>query len=117
VYAGLQPMTAWIAYWVLGLRPGSRLTSPLLMLFVLVVFGAGIVRSFFTPERTRRILAGQRESVALEIASWRRTGAERVDRWRDQGADDRGAAGPAGAGSGDSGIMRHSYPKEAACVR
>ena len=29
-----------------------------LMLLTLVVFGVGIVRSFFTPERTRRILAG-----------------------------------------------------------
>jgi hypothetical protein len=29
----------------------------------LVVFGVGILRSFFTPERTRRILAGKRESA------------------------------------------------------
>ena len=33
------------------------------MLLILVVFGVGIIRSYFTPERTRRILAGKRESV------------------------------------------------------
>ena len=40
-----------------------------LMLLVLVVFGVGIVRSFFTPERTRRILAGKRESVGNVLAA------------------------------------------------
>ena len=29
------------------------------MLLTLVVFGVGVVRSFFTPERTRAILAGR----------------------------------------------------------
>ncbi len=40
-----------------------------LMLLVLVVFGVGIVRSFFTPERTRNILAGRRESIGNVLAS------------------------------------------------
>ena len=35
----------------------------------MVVFGVGIVRSFFTPERTRRILAGKRETVGNVLAS------------------------------------------------
>ena len=39
------------------------------MLLTLVVFGVGIVRSFFTPERTRRILAGKRESVGNVLAA------------------------------------------------
>jgi uncharacterized protein len=39
------------------------------MLLTLVVFGVGIVRSFFTPERTRRILAGKRESAGNVLAS------------------------------------------------
>ena len=34
-----------------------------------MVFGVGIVRSFFTPERTRRILAGRRESVGNVLAA------------------------------------------------
>jgi uncharacterized membrane protein YraQ (UPF0718 family) len=39
------------------------------MLLTLVVFGVGIIRSFFTPERTRRILAGKRESLGNVLAS------------------------------------------------
>ncbi len=34
-----------------------------LLLLVAVLLGVGIVRSFFTPERTRRLLAGRRESA------------------------------------------------------
>jgi uncharacterized membrane protein YraQ (UPF0718 family) len=34
-----------------------------LMLLTLVVFCVGIIRSFFTPQRTRAILAGKRESA------------------------------------------------------
>lgn len=44
-------------------------TPKVLMLLVLVVFGVGIVRSFFTPERTRAILAGKRESVGNVLAA------------------------------------------------
>jgi uncharacterized membrane protein YraQ (UPF0718 family) len=33
------------------------------------VFGVGIVRSFFTPERTRRVLAGKREGVGSVLAA------------------------------------------------
>jgi uncharacterized protein len=40
-----------------------------LMLLTLVVFGVGIIRSFFTPERTRAILAGKRESVGNVLAA------------------------------------------------
>ncbi|MBE3109305.1 MAG: permease [Acidobacteria bacterium] len=79
MYASLQPLAAWLTYGVLGLPHGSHLASAaeffvfespkVLMLLVLVVFGVGIVRSFFTPERTRRILAGKRESVGNVLAA------------------------------------------------
>lgn len=39
------------------------------MLLTLVVFGVGIIRSFVTPERTRKILAGKRESVGNILAA------------------------------------------------
>jgi uncharacterized membrane protein YraQ (UPF0718 family) len=39
------------------------------MLLAVVVFGVGIVRSFFTPERTRRILSGRRESAGNVLAA------------------------------------------------
>jgi uncharacterized membrane protein YraQ (UPF0718 family) len=44
-------------------------TPKVLMLLTLVVFGVGILRSFFTPERTRRILAGKRESAGNVMAA------------------------------------------------
>jgi uncharacterized membrane protein YraQ (UPF0718 family) len=40
-----------------------------LMLLTVVVFGVGLIRSFFTPERTRRILAGKRESAGNVFAA------------------------------------------------
>jgi hypothetical protein len=44
-------------------------TPKVLLLLALVVFAVGIVRSFFTPERTRRVLAGRRESAANVLAA------------------------------------------------
>ena len=41
-----------------------------IMLLTLVVFGVGIIRSFFTPERTRAILAGKRESLGNVLAAF-----------------------------------------------
>jgi len=44
-------------------------TPKVLMLLTLVVFGVGIIRSFFTPTRTRAILAGKRESFGNVLAA------------------------------------------------
>ena len=78
VYGQLAPFAAWVTDILLRLDRGTHLGSTLeffvfevpkvLMLLLLVVFGVGIVRTFFTPERTRRILAGQRESVGTVLA-------------------------------------------------
>ena len=38
-------------------------TPKVLLLLTLVVFAMGVVRSFFSPERTRALLAGRREGV------------------------------------------------------
>ena len=40
-----------------------------LLLLVLVVFAMGVVRSFFSPERTRALLSGRREGVANVLAA------------------------------------------------
>jgi uncharacterized protein len=79
VYRGLEPFAKWFTYDLLKMATGSRLAlaveffvyeaPKVLMLLTLVVFGVGIVRSFFTPERTRRILAGKRETVGNVLAS------------------------------------------------
>jgi uncharacterized membrane protein YraQ (UPF0718 family) len=44
-------------------------TPKVLLLLILVVFGVGVIRSFFTAERTRAILAGKRESVGNVLAA------------------------------------------------
>ncbi len=40
-----------------------------LLLLVLVVFVVGVIRTWFSPERTRRLLAGRRESVGNVLAA------------------------------------------------
>lgn len=78
-YSHLAVFAGWVTYSVLPLARGSRLGSSIeffvyespkvLMLLVLVVFGVGIVRSFFSPELTRRILSGKRESAGNVLAA------------------------------------------------
>ena len=78
-YAAIQPLSGWLTFRAIGLSPGSHLgdsvafflydTPKVLLLLTLIVFGVGIVRSFFTAERTRAILAGKRESVGNVLAA------------------------------------------------
>jgi uncharacterized membrane protein YraQ (UPF0718 family) len=78
-YLALQPAMHWLTVSLLGLDPATHLGSAVgffafeapkvLLLLVIVVFGVGVVRSFFTPERTRRILAGSRESIGNVLAA------------------------------------------------
>ena len=78
IYSELAPMAHWATYTLLGLEQGTHLagaveffffdTPKVLMLLTLIVFWVGIIRSFFTPERTRRILAGKGESVGTILA-------------------------------------------------
>lgn len=79
MYRNLAPFAHWFTYELLNLPLGGQLASAIeffifespkvLMLLTLVVFGVGVVRSFFTPERTRRILAGKRETAGNLLAS------------------------------------------------
>jgi uncharacterized membrane protein YraQ (UPF0718 family) len=79
IYRHLERFANWASFSLLHLAQTSHLGSAVqffvfevpkvLMLLVLVVFGVGIVRSFFTPDRTRAILEGQRESVGNVLAS------------------------------------------------
>ena len=45
-------------------------TPKVLMLLTLVVFGVGVIRSFFTPEKTRGILAGTAGVGNVLAALW-----------------------------------------------
>lgn len=79
LYQRLDVIAAWLTYDLFHLARGAHLAAAVafflyevpkvLMLLTLVVFGVGIVRSFFTAERTRRILAGKRESVGNVLAA------------------------------------------------
>lgn len=79
LYGLLASTAAWLTYGLLRLGKDGHLgrtvefflfeTPKVLMLLTLVVFGVGIVRSFVTPERTRRILAGKRESAGNVLAA------------------------------------------------
>ena len=79
LYMNLERIADGLVYGLAGMTRGTHLAAAIaffvfeapkvLMLLVLVVFGVGIVRSFFTPERTRRILAGRRESAGNVLAA------------------------------------------------
>ncbi|HTU03556.1 MAG TPA: permease, partial [Candidatus Sulfotelmatobacter sp.] len=79
VYAQLPAFASWVTYTLLGLPRGTALTEAVaffvydapkvLLLLTLAVFGIGIVRSFFTAERARRILAGKRETAGNVFAA------------------------------------------------
>lgn len=79
VYGQLLKLANWITFQILHLSATTHLGSAVLffiyevpkvlMLLTLVVFGVGIVRSFFTPERTRRILAGKSEAAGNVLAA------------------------------------------------
>ena len=78
-YTNLERFASWLVYGAVGMSAGNRLASAIaffvfeapkvLMLLLVVVFGVGIVRSFFTPERTRRMLAGRRQTAGNVLAS------------------------------------------------
>lgn len=78
IYDRLQPW-ADAAAAALPLEPGSRAaeaaafflydTPKVLMLLTLVVFAMGVVRSFFSAERTRALLAGRAEGVGNVAAA------------------------------------------------
>ncbi len=79
LYAALGPASRWLAHSVLRASADTHLGSALeffifdspkvLLLLTLIVFAVGVIRSFFTPERTRAILAGKKESVGNVLAA------------------------------------------------
>ncbi|MFA6811190.1 MAG: permease [Desulfoplanes sp.] len=80
VYSQLLGVSNFLTFDFLGLVPGSHLgnavqfflydTPKVLMLLGIVVFAVGILRSFFTPDRTRKILAGKSESAGNVLAAF-----------------------------------------------
>ena len=73
---------AAIAEWIVALLPVARHSHTgealafffydvpkVMMLLTLIVFAMGVVRSFFSPERTRALLVGKREGVGNVLAA------------------------------------------------
>ena len=82
IWAGLYSQLVPFSEWVVSLLPVDRTshlgeaiaffvydTPKVLLLLILVVFTMGIVRSFFSPEKTRAILAGRAEGVGNVAAA------------------------------------------------
>ena len=79
LYHYLLAIAKWITFSILKLHPETKLgesvvfflydTPKVIMLLVLVVFGVGIIRSFFTPEKTRKLLRGKKEWVGNIMAA------------------------------------------------
>jgi uncharacterized protein len=78
-YNLIQPLANWLTYQVLGLPAGSHLgesvafflydVPKILLLLGGMIFVITIIRSFFSPERTRALLGGRREGVGNVLAA------------------------------------------------
>lgn len=79
IYTHLSPFSIWFTYSLLKMPQGGHLASAVeffifevpkvLMLLVIIVFGVGVIRSFFTPEKTRAILSSKTETVGNVLAA------------------------------------------------
>lgn len=79
LYYHLALISKWLTYSLFRFPQDTHLGAAVefflfevpkvLLLLTVVVFVVGIIRSFFTPERTRAILAGKRESLGNVLAA------------------------------------------------
>jgi len=79
IYKQLEPFSYFFAYSLLGIEKGTHLgeaiqffvydTPKVMLLLTLIVFIIGMIRSFFTQERTRKYLAGKREAAGNVMAA------------------------------------------------
>lgn len=70
IYHNLQPAANWLIDSAFGMTKGGHLTEALrffvfefpkvMLLLTLIIFIVGIIRTFFTPERTRKALEGKK---------------------------------------------------------
>jgi hypothetical protein len=79
IYHNLQAVTDWLIDSVFGMTKGAHLTEALrffvfefpkvMMLLTLIIFLVGIIRTYFTPERTRKALEGKKTFTGNVMAS------------------------------------------------
>ena len=75
----LKDFADWLVFSIIGLAPGSRGgealdffvydTLKIFLLLTTIVFVVAVIRSYFSPERTRRILSHNREYVGNVMAA------------------------------------------------
>jgi uncharacterized membrane protein YraQ (UPF0718 family) len=78
LYFLVEPVANLLTYSLFQLPADSHLGSSVafflyeapkvILLLTVIIFGVGIIRSFFTPERTRQLLAGKREFAGNVLA-------------------------------------------------
>lgn len=79
IYMNLGLFSDWLVYDVFSMSAGARITEAVrffifdfpkvLLLLILISFAVGIIRSYFTPDKTRRALAGKRTFTGNVLAS------------------------------------------------
>src|ERR1035437_9581714 len=79
IYLSLESLTSYFVFDIINLTRGSHLTEAIrffifevpkvLLLLILIVFIVGIIRTFFSPERSRKILGGKKLFVGNVFAS------------------------------------------------
>ena len=79
IYRNLQPLTDWLVDSLIGMEKGSHLIESVrffifevpkvLMLLTLIIFFVGIIRSYFSAEKTRKILEGKSTFTGNVLAS------------------------------------------------
>ncbi len=70
IYHNLLPFTDWLMFDIFGMKKNEHLAEALwffiyefpkvMLLLTLIIFFVGIIRTFFTPERTRKALEGKK---------------------------------------------------------
>ena len=78
-YNLIQPLSEWIAYSALNLTRGTQLgdavafflydVPKILLLLSGMIFLISIIRTFFSPERTRALLGGKRQGIGNVLAA------------------------------------------------
>ena len=79
LYLNLEKITNLLTFSLIKLEPNTHLTDAVwffvfevpkvLLLLILIVFVVGIIRSYFSPERTRKMLGGKKLFVGNVMAS------------------------------------------------